>query len=261
MNRELNDLYKETMRRHTRVPGMVREALPDVARYTAISGSIRYVLWFDFDAAHIDTVIAREEADARLHAKVLCWRVHASDRPEGLAAALVKQGYVADPDAVQHFAAVADLRAAAMPKQTDPRITVRALTTPEALLAQHTVWSEVWPEDDHARYLSDDQHKMRSGDTATRYWAAFDGDEPIGAASLVHPPACPFALLIGGSVRARWRGRGVYRALLAARFEAAHAMGVSTLAVDASAYSAPVVAKMGFAAQERVVFHEKKFRT
>jgi GNAT superfamily N-acetyltransferase len=261
MNRELITLYNETMRRHTMVPGMVREETPHTVRYTTLTGSYRYVLWFHFDAVDMDARIAQEEAYARLHAKALCWRVHASDQPEGIGAALEQRGYQAESHSVQHFASVAALCATVAPPTRTDRITVRALTTPEALIAQNTVWRDVWPEDDHARYLADDQQKMRDGDTATRYWAAFDGDEPIGAGSLSHPPACPFALLIGGAVRAPWRGRGVYRALLAARFDAAHKMGVTHLAVDASAESAPVVAKLGFAPQERVVFYEKKFTT
>lgn len=74
--------------------------------------------------------------------------------------------------------------------------------------------------------------------------AVIDG-EPAGSAGIsLFPPAG--AAINGGSVRPKFRGRGVYRALVAARLEIARQAGVSGLAVWGGDMSAPILTKLGF---------------
>lgn len=74
--------------------------------------------------------------------------------------------------------------------------------------------------------------------------ATVDG-EPAGAAGMsVFPPAG--AILQGGSVRPKFRGRGIYRALVAARLEIARRAGVEGLQVWGGDMSAPILAGLGF---------------
>jgi GNAT superfamily N-acetyltransferase len=74
--------------------------------------------------------------------------------------------------------------------------------------------------------------------------ATLDG-EPAGAAGMgVYPPAA--AILQGGSVRPIFRGRGIYRALVAARQEIARRAGVDGLAVWGGDMSGPILAGLGF---------------
>jgi GNAT superfamily N-acetyltransferase len=74
--------------------------------------------------------------------------------------------------------------------------------------------------------------------------ASVDG-EPAGAAGLgLFPPGG--ATISGGSVRPKFRGRGIYRALVAARLEIARGAGVSGLAVWGGDMSAPILARLGF---------------
>ncbi len=54
--------------------------------------------------------------------------------------------------------------------------------------------------------------------------------------------------LFGGSVLEEARGRGVYQALIAARWEAAVARGTPALTVQAGRMSKPIVEKLGFVA-------------
>ena len=74
--------------------------------------------------------------------------------------------------------------------------------------------------------------------------ATIDG-EPAGAAGMsVFPPAG--AILQGGAVRPKFRGRGIYRALVAARQEIARQAGVDGLTVWGGNMSAPILAGLGF---------------
>jgi GNAT superfamily N-acetyltransferase len=54
------------------------------------------------------------------------------------------------------------------------------------------------------------------------------------------------ATINGGSVRPKFRGRGVYRALVAARLEIARRAGVEGLCVWGGEMSGPILARLGF---------------
>ena len=74
--------------------------------------------------------------------------------------------------------------------------------------------------------------------------ATVDG-EPAGSAGLnLFPP--DGATLNGGAVRPNYRGRGVYRALLAARLEMAREAGVAGVSVWGGPMSAPILERLGF---------------
>ena len=80
--------------------------------------------------------------------------------------------------------------------------------------------------------------------------AAEAGGDVVAAAWLAffEPGAGSFARLLGGSTLPRWRGRGIYRALVAARAQRGAARGVTYLQVDASDDSAPILRRLGFRA-------------
>jgi GNAT superfamily N-acetyltransferase len=74
--------------------------------------------------------------------------------------------------------------------------------------------------------------------------AMVDG-EPAGSAGLtLFPPAA--AILNGGAVRPKFRGRGLYHALVAARMEIARNQGVDGLTVWGGHMSGPILAGLGF---------------
>jgi GNAT superfamily N-acetyltransferase len=74
--------------------------------------------------------------------------------------------------------------------------------------------------------------------------ATLDG-EPAGSAGLgLFPPAA--AILNGGAVRPKFRGRGLYRALVAARLEIARKGEVEGLTVWGGRMSAPILTRLGF---------------
>jgi GNAT superfamily N-acetyltransferase len=79
------------------------------------------------------------------------------------------------------------------------------------------------------------------------YVAEADG-EVISASWLVFYGDSDFAGLRGGSTVTEWRGKGVYRALVATRAALAAARGVPYLQVDASDDSAPILRRLGFRA-------------
>jgi len=85
--------------------------------------------------------------------------------------------------------------------------------------------------------------RERSGQGARVYLGFLDG-EPVAAA---RARFCPIAvMLLGGGVLPAARGRGVYRALVAARRDEAVAAGLPASAVHASSMSKPILERLGF---------------
>jgi GNAT superfamily N-acetyltransferase len=69
--------------------------------------------------------------------------------------------------------------------------------------------------------------------------------EPAGAAGIgLFPPGG--AAATGGSVRPKFRGRGIYRALVAARLEIARKGEVDGLCVWGGDMSGPILTNLGF---------------
>lgn len=75
---------------------------------------------------------------------------------------------------------------------------------------------------------------------------ALAGDVPVSAARMELLPGARFAGLWGGGTVQAWRGRGIYRALVAHRARVAAARGYRYVQVDASSQSRPVLARLGF---------------
>ena len=79
-----------------------------------------------------------------------------------------------------------------------------------------------------------------------RVYLAFVDATPVGTASAIVEDGLPAALMIGGSVLPAYRGRGVYRALVRARWDDAVATGAPALCVQARATSRPILVGLGF---------------
>jgi GNAT superfamily N-acetyltransferase len=76
------------------------------------------------------------------------------------------------------------------------------------------------------------------------HFAALLDGRRVGFGRAIDMPTA--VALFGGAVLPEARGRGVYRALVHARWEHAVARGTPTLVVQAGPMSAPVLAGVGF---------------
>jgi GNAT superfamily N-acetyltransferase len=72
------------------------------------------------------------------------------------------------------------------------------------------------------------------------------GDEPVSAARIEFIPGTDFAGLWGGGTVPAWRGKGIFRALVAYRAGVAAAAGYRYLQVDALPTSRPILERLGF---------------
>jgi GNAT superfamily N-acetyltransferase len=102
------------------------------------------------------------------------------------------------------------------------------------------------PEDspDHIAML--ERRRLNFRAEGNRHWllATVDGEAAGAGGIVLFPPGG--AIINGGSVRPKFRGRGIYRALVAARLEIAREAGVAGLCVWGGDMSAPILAGLGF---------------
>lgn len=127
-----------------------------------------------------------------------------------------------------------------------PDVTARRVRSPEELRSawtlQRAAFRDPRPIDD-AKLARDFE---REGDTGSTF-VAFDlarGDTPIGAAYAAYTPHG--LLLFGAAVAEAARGRGAYRALVAARAREAAARGTPLLVTHAGKMSRPILERLGF---------------
>jgi GNAT superfamily N-acetyltransferase len=107
--------------------------------------------------------------------------------------------------------------------------------------------TEVWGED--FSWMADDLQGRISADPHGIVVLVAEVDDCVVAAAwLVFRPGTDFACLWGGSTLAPWRGKGIYKALVAKRAILALERGTKFLQVDASMNSEPILTRLGFEA-------------
>jgi hypothetical protein len=241
--------YDEQMRRpaHTQRPGITIERDGPLLR---VAGQFRGFVTGPRDlgvnGAELDALIARQRDFFAARGEAVEWKTRGHDLPADLTARLRAAGFVPE-DRETVLIGVAAVMAA------DPvlpaGVSLRQVTADTDMRAIAAMESEVWGQD--WGWLADDLIARTA--SAPDDIAVFAVDDQtagrlVSAAWLVFYPGTDFAGLWGGSTLAAWRGRGIYRALVAVRARHAVARGVRYLQVDASDDSAPILGRLGFRA-------------
>ena len=202
----------------------------------------RYVLWmgradepgwnvaqrFRLGADELDGV--RAEIHARLHGKgrtACTWEVGTHATPGDLVDRLLDRGLVDDATPLAVGMVLTEPPAGPMPD-----VVVRKAATPDEHLAAARIAAVAFgmPEPQRAP-----QNVV--------YLAYVDG-EPVARATGSFSERG--VTLFGGATLPEARGRGAYRALVAARWEDAVARGTPVLVTQAGALSRPILARLGF---------------
>jgi GNAT superfamily N-acetyltransferase len=84
-----------------------------------------------------------------------------------------------------------------------------------------------------------------SFDDGMELWVAEVQGQIVSAGRLEPVRGTDFAGIWGGATREEWRGRGIYRALTAARARSALGMGKTLINSDSTEYSRPILERSG----------------
>jgi len=180
----------------------------------------------------------------------LMWKLDPETEPANFADHLAARGIMPDPRAPRCDVMVLPIDAEVEAPRIDGLEIRDALTDLETFRMADAVASEAFgadaPLDDPDVIAALERRRLNSIAAGNRrhLLALIDG-EPAGAAGMnLFPPGG--ATLNGGSVREKFRGRGIYRAMVAARLRIAREAGVEGLSVWGAHTSAPILARLGF---------------
>ncbi|MFV5997301.1 GNAT family N-acetyltransferase [Streptomyces sp. NPDC056231] len=242
-------LFDRELREHARPdgPGVHVERTADVVRQAGSADDWNGVVWSapGLDAVRADAAIAEqvEHFTALGHDKFE-WKLYAHDRPADLARRLVDAGFVAEPPETLLVAPVADVPAAV---ELPEEVTLRTVSDEAGVELMAAA---------HERAFGSDGSRLRHQVLARLAEApdsfvgvlAMVGGEPVSSARMELYPGTGFAGLWGGGTVQPWRGRGIYRALVAYRARIAAERGFRYLQVDATDLSRPILLRLGFRA-------------
>jgi GNAT superfamily N-acetyltransferase len=192
--------------------------------------------------AGADRLIARQRDYFRARGQGVEWKHRAHDLPADLPERLVAAGFVPEEPSTVLLGFAEEV--AADPILPDG-VVLRRISEAEDLrrIADHQ--SEVWGFD--CSWVAADLIARVSADPGQiTILVAEAGDRFACTAWAVYQPGTDFVALLGGTTLPDWRGRGLYRAMIAARAREAVARGFRLLHVDASPASAPILRRCGF---------------
>ena len=197
------------------------------------TGAYNYIGWWDFPPAEVGAAVAREAAFFR--EKGVQWKVYSHDGPPGLVQALQRNGF--EEEEVETFL-VFDM-AAAMPDLAPPAgIEVRQVRDRAGVADLLTVAEAAFGKSEPSRL---ETFTARLSDPTLALFVAYDHGVPVSSGRIELAPGRAFAGLYGGGTVPGHQGRGVYRALVAARAIEARRRGHRYLTVDARETSRPIL--------------------
>jgi GNAT superfamily N-acetyltransferase len=207
----------------------------------------RYVLWmgrgdepgwnvaqrFRLGEDDLDEVRAEIRARLRSKGRTACtWEVGTHATPSDLVDRLLARGLVDDATPLAVGMVLTEA-----PAGVRPDVEVRHAATPEDRLAAARIAAIAFgmPEPVAVREETDDDNVV--------YIALIDG-EPVARATASFSEHG--VTLFGGATLPEARGRGAYRALVAARWDEAAQRGTPALVTQASPMSRPILGRLGF---------------
>lgn len=231
-----------------------RDGVPEAGgRVDRVGGVVRHVggwtgaLWSGLDEEGADAAIAGELgwlASAEGRGREYEWKLYAHDRPADLGERLARAGFTAEEPETLMVAEVAGLD---KEPRTPEGVRLEVVTGADGVEVLTRVHEAAFGTSAASLREQLLEQVARAPETM-RMVVAVAGDEPVSAARMEIYPGTEFAGLWGGGTVPRWRGRGIYRALIAHRARTAEELGVRYLQVDAAETSRPILERLGFAA-------------
>lgn len=238
--------YDDQLRTDAETPSAVEVARLGPLHVVTFAGGRGFVTYRDLagaDAATITAWIGQVVAHYRQRPEItrVEWKTRGHDYAPGLHDALLRHGFAPDePESV--MIGEAKLLDVDVPLPAGVRLhTVTAEPDVRAMSAMQDV-------------AFDDPVSDRTADTLLRRLALRDGMELwvaevdgqiIGAGRLEPVTGTDFAGIWGGATLQEWRGRGIYRALTAARARSAMSIGKTLVHSDSTEYSRPILERSG----------------
>jgi GNAT superfamily N-acetyltransferase len=246
--RTLRAAFDEQVRRNTTMlmPGVAEiSAAGGVLRQLAASGQGRSgIVWSDLNEDNADEAIAAQLDFFRRRGEDFDWQLLGYDEPANLGERLVRAGFVPDEEEVLLFAETARVARDVTPPEGIRLVEVRDAAGVEA--AASTQEDLLPGSARRARHVNGLLAALADERAPSALVLALAGDQPVCSARIAFGPGTEFAGLYSAATRSGWRGRGIYRAVVAYRARLAAERGLPHLRVETTAMSRPILRRLGF---------------
>ena len=237
--------FNEQMRRDPRAePDTHIESDEHITRAVTDGDGWNGVIWSDLSDADADAAIAAQVQRFASCRRPWEWKLYSYDRPADLPARLQAAGFVPDPAETLLIAEIAGLALEPGPPAGIELVPVTGPAGADALVAVH---DQVFGGS-HDAIAQAVLSALGADPCPMTAVVAMAGDTPVSAARAEFPAGSDFASLWGGGNLPAWRGRGIFRSIVAYRAALARERGYRYLQVDASDDSRPILQRLGFAA-------------
>jgi predicted N-acetyltransferase YhbS len=239
--------YDEQLRTDAETPSAISVTLLGPLRLVTFLGGRGFVTYRDLggaDEPEVRKLVAEAVAHFRADGGItkVEWKTRGHDRAPGLHDALLEHGFVPeDPESIM----IGDAAALAADVPLPDGVTLRRVTEESDVRAMCAMQDEVFGAPVSDETANAILRRQALGD-GMELWVA-EAEGQIVTAGRLEPVAdTEVAGIWGGSTRPEWRGRGIYRALTAARARSALALGKTLIHSDSTEYSRPILERYGF---------------
>jgi len=239
--------YDEQLRTDAETPSAISVTRLGPLRLVSFLGGrgfITYRSLGEVDEAGVRKLVAEATAHFRADGGIrkVEWKTRGHDHAPGLHDALLEHGFVPeDPESIM----IGDAAALAADVPLPDGVTLRQVTEESDVRAMCAMQDEVFgaPASDQ---MANAILRRQALDDGMELWVA-EAEGQIVTAGRLEPVAdTEVAGIWGGATRPEWRGRGIYRALTAARARSALAVGKTLIHSDSTEYSRPILERYGF---------------
>jgi len=245
-SQEYLEAYDRQLRTDAETPSAIAVQRLGPLRLATFAGGRGFVTYQDLggaDAARIAGWVGEALAHYRADAAItrVEWKTRGHDRAPGLHDALVSGGFVPDePESIM----IGEARRLAVDVALPGEVGLREVRSEPDVRAMCAMQAEVFGEPDGEDTASAVLRRLARGD-GIQLWVAEAGGQIVSAGRLEPVAGTEFAGIWGGATRPQWRGRGIYRALTAARARSALALGKRLMHSDSTEFSRPILERAG----------------
>lgn len=241
--------YDDQLRTDAETPSAVSVTTLGPLRLVTFAGGRGFVTYRDLggaDAEEIDRLVVAALEHFRADPEIahVEWKTREHDHAPGLHEALLGHGFVPDdPESIM----IGEAERLAVDVPLPERVRLRRITAERDVHAMHAMTAEAFGDTPaEGAEMANALLRRMALDDGMELWVA-EADGKIVSAGRLEPVAgTTFAGIWGGSTLPEWRGRGIYRALTAARARSALRMGKTLIHSDSTEYSRPILERYGF---------------
>jgi GNAT superfamily N-acetyltransferase len=244
----LLDAYNAQLRAHVhdRLPDSIRVERDGPVVRTMGFGAYGFVEYHDLaglDGDELDALIARQAQVFAERGERFEWKLHGHDQPADLPDRLRAAGFV--PEETETVVIGRVDMVAAEPRLPEG-VVIREVRESGDFARIAQLEESVWNKD-HA-WIDALAEERAADPEGLRIFVAEAGELAVCAGWVRFPSGTEFVTFWGGATLPAWRGRGIYRALVAHRAQLAAERGRRYIEVDASDDSRPILERLGFVA-------------